>query len=432
LFKKQFPCRRAFHATSSNVVIPPPHPSEMAERSAASSQHHVASEPFHTPRGLEDAQILPSLQKRVANAGLVLIFGVGYVCVSAGLIAYNKYLIHADRFPFAVPLVFIHAVFCSCCCLILYLVQPKLFPSLSDPERKVKIDCDLIFRGALPIALMFSGQLALSNTAYLHSSVAFLQMMKEANLALVYTMSLAVAIEGFNWRGASILVAVVAATLLTIHGELHFSLTGFTIQGMSQFFECTKIVLQAMMLSQAGRKLDALTYVLVVMPLCAVLLGSALLFLVFVHPTQHLMTPTWAVLMHWWPHLLANACVAFALNVVIALFVKHSSAVAFILAGMVKDAMIVFTGVLFLSEIISALQAIGFTMQLGLIFVYTLTKNFPDEFEQGLLPGLRAVLSADSCRPSTALKVGTACRNERDYGAFEEGKPSAYSNKGHH
>jgi len=368
---------------------------------------------------------MPSVQERIATVGLVSMLGLGYICVSAGLISYNKYLMHVDRFPFAVPLVFLHAVFCSCCAFFLYLVQPRLFPSLSDPGRKVKIDCDLMFKGALPIAVMFSGQLALSNTAYLHSSVAFLQMMKEANLALVYAMSLVVAIERWNWRHAQILTAVVAATLLTIHGELHFSWTGFTIQGLSQLFECTKIVLQAMLLSSAGRKLDALTYVMLVMPLCAMILGSALLWLVYVQPSQHLMTPTWADLATWWPHLLVNACVAFTLNVVIALFIKYSSAVAFILAGMVKDAMIVCSGVLLLSEVISGMQGIGFFLQLALILVYTMTKTFPEQFEDGVVSGFRAVFSGEATKQSAASKVKTAGPGERDYGAFEEGKAPA-------
>ena len=375
----------------------------------AAAPNPAASTPLQ-----EGARDVQAARQPQAWGSMALVFGlgVGYIATSAGLISYNKFLISEGRFPYAVPLVLCHAIFCSVMAGLLYLVFPSLFPSLTDPERKVAVDRDLILKGALPIAIFFAGQLALSNTAYLHSSVAFLQMMKEANLALVYTFSLAVALEKFHWRSASILVLVVFATALTIHGELFFSWTGFFFQGSSQLFECTKIVLQAMLLSSAGKKLDALTYVMLVMPLCAVFLSMMLGVLIWVHPNEHMAVPDWNTVMLWKGHLFMNSCVAFCLNVVIALFVKHSSAVAFILAGVVKDAMIVFAGVVVLSEVISGLQTFGFIMQLGLIMVYSLAKTFPDKFEPGIMTGLSWVFFGTNPTPSAKAL-------EKDYGSLE-------------
>merc|ERR1719310_1078748 len=124
---------------------------------------------------------------------------------------------------------------------------------------------------------------------------------------------------------------ILIATTLTVHGELNFSWTGFAIQATSQLFESLKIVLQAMLLSNAGRKLDVLTYVVIVMPVCFLMLAFIFLFLVYVYPLEHLKTPAWSDVTDWWPVLLANACLAFALNLAIALFMKSSSAVGFIL-----------------------------------------------------------------------------------------------------
>jgi len=311
---------------------------------------------------------------------LVTLFAGLYVAFSTALIAYNKFLMHADRFPYAIALVLLHSIFCSLCTGLLFLCKPSMFPSLTDPARKVNVDRSLIAKGALPIAVLFSAQLVLSNTAYLHSSVAFLQMMKECNIVLVYVFSLVAVLEKFSWRSVGILLFIVIATTMTIHGEVHFSLTGFVIQGTGQLFECCKIVLQAMLLTSAGRKLDALTYVMLVMPLCAILLGGGYCaFTVFPH--EHFMTPQWHHLVQWWPHLLANACIAFALNVVIALFVKHSSAVAFILVGILKDAMIVAAGGLIFKEVITLVQGIGFFLQLCGIVTWSMMKQFPEMFE---------------------------------------------------
>jgi len=325
---------------------------------------------------------------------LVGLLGIAYIVCSAGLISYNNYLIDEKRFPYAVTMVFIHSCFCSVFSCFLYRVKPSLFPSLSDPTRRVTIDANLILTGCLPVALFFSAQLVLSNAAYLHSSVAFLQMMKEGNVVLVYVFSLIACLEKFSWRSVGLLACVVVATTMTIHGELHFSFTGFAMQGCSQVFECVKIVLQAMLLSNACRKLDPLTYVMIVMPLCAIIIGLGLCVLV-AFPHENFMVPSFAQVQQWWPHLLANACTAFALNVVVAAFVKHSSAVAFILVGIMKDAAIVFSSLLLFTEVISAVQMVGFILQLATIMVYSMVKTFPVRFEAGLVAGLRSFVTGE-------------------------------------
>jgi hypothetical protein len=353
----------------------------------------------------------------VNTFGLGILLGALYIGVSSGLIAYNKYLMHPDRFPFAVPLVLMHTAFCSAATGVLFLVKPSLFPSLSDPEKKVEVDRSLMLKGAVPIAFFFAGQLVLSNTAYLHSSMSFLQMMKEANLALVYLLSLAFALEKFNWWNARMLFLIAVFTGMTIHGELNFSMKGFIIQSCSQGFECLKIVLQAMLLTSAGRKLDALTYVMLVMPICFLVLLVLLLGLHFGPSQEILHVPHWHDFENWWPHLMVNTLIAFSLNVIIALFVKNSSAVAFLLAGIVKDAMIVLCAATFLHEHITMLQVVGFALQLGTITVYSLVKAFPEHFEQGVLPGLGSMLLGRD--PAAAKK---AAQEVKDYGAVEGGE----------
>jgi len=345
---------------------------------------------------------------------LLSLLGFGYIFCSTSLIAFNKYLINVDRFPCAICLVFIQMIFCSVFAGFLYLVKPSLFPSLSDPAKLVAIDSSLVLKRALPIAVLFAGQLVLSNTAYLHSSVAFLQMMKESHLALVYTFSLFAALERFSWRSVGIIFFIIFGLTLTIQGEVNFSMTGFILQGLSSLFECSRIVLSAMLLSNAGQKLDALTYVMLVMPLCALILGVGICALT-AFPQSQFMTPSWVQLVQWWPHLFANACVAFLLNVVIALFVKYSSAVAFILSGIVKDTMIVMASALVFRELISLVQVVGFFLQLVGILVWSLIKTFPDRFDAGLAAGFSSFIIRDEAVKGAVLlgkgKYGSTCED---------------------
>merc|ERR1719378_725313 len=71
------------------------------------------------------------------------------------------------------------------CCLMLYIAAPSLFPSMERTEGK-KMQ---VLKYFLPLAALFSVGVVLSNQAYLYCSVAFLQFMKQANVALIYGLS---------------------------------------------------------------------------------------------------------------------------------------------------------------------------------------------------------------------------------------------------
>ena len=49
---------------------------------------------------------------------------------------------------------------------------------LLDGAKEVKMSKDMFVRSILPIGVLFSGSLILSNTAYLYLSVSYIQMLK--------------------------------------------------------------------------------------------------------------------------------------------------------------------------------------------------------------------------------------------------------------
>lgn len=317
--------------------------------------------------------------------------GLGYIVISTGMISFNKYLIHGDRFPYAVPLVWLHTIFCSLLSVVLLFFFPSLFPSLTDPAKKVEIDRSLFLTGTLPIAAFFSIQLILSNTAFLHCSVAFLQFLKEGNTIIVYAFSVMLGLQRFTWRSMGILVFLLLATTMTIHGEIHFSYKGFLLKLSSQIFESAKTTMSSLLLSNVGRKLDAQTYVLFVMPFCFVFVGMTMIGL-HLAPQENFQMPAWADVLAWWPFLLLNAVMAFCLNISIALFVKHSSAMAFQFAGIVKDVCIVGGSWLIFHDAIAFQQVIGFGLQLTAIGLWTAIKMYPERFEDGILSGVARLL----------------------------------------
>jgi hypothetical protein len=305
------------------------------------------------------------------------------------MINFNKFLMNRHRFPYPAALSLAHMVFASVLAPLLFRARPSLFPTML--EKSSKIDRRLIVSGALPIAALFSTQLVLSNAAYLHCSIAFLQMMKESNLVWVYILSLVFSMEVFSTRNAVLLGMTLFATSLSVRGEINFSHVGFMMQATSQLFESSKIVLQSVLLSPGrGWKLDPLTYVLVVMPLCAICLCMTLSSMVVFWPNRpsDFMLPSFAEFHSWWPYILASCCVSFTLNVVVASFVRSTGAVAFILAGVIKDIIIVSSSSLIMGDTVSGMQALAFTLQISLVVTWSFLKQMPDQFEDGFLRGV--------------------------------------------
>lgn len=308
----------------------------------------------------------------------VLFYGAIYIAASSALIKYNKYLITPGRFPFALNLTFGQQVIGSTSLAVTYFLKPAHFSSLSDPEKSKDVTSRFWLMAVLPIALCFSGELVLSNSAYEFSSVAFLQMMKESNIVLVYIMSMAAQIECFDSTRARILFGLFLSTSLTVQGELAFDVRGFSIQGTSQILGCSKIVLQSVLLSAAGSKgLDALSYNLMVQPTTAFTVAVYVVFCMLAIP--QIETASLADYAVWWPHLLANGLTALALNLTVSAFIARTSAVGFIIVGILKDVCVIMFDVLISGTPISNLQIGAFACQVCFVGCYSLVKSFSKE-----------------------------------------------------
>jgi len=331
----------------------------------------------------------------------ILLLGSAMIVVSSGLIAFNKFLMTDSRFPYALPLVMVHTSFSAIVSVILLRLCPSLFPSLTDPLKKVTIDRDLLFGSVLPISCLFSGQLVLSNAALGHASIAFCQFLKEGNIAFIYFLSVMASIEKFRWRSFCVLLCIICATTVTIHGEAKFSTLGLLLRGLSLIFEGSKLVLQTILLSNTGKKLDAFTYLLLMTPMTFLLLSGSLGVEAMCFPKQ-LDMPSWHKIAEWAPLILLNAAVAYALNLVMANFCRAVSALGFALTGVIKDVMIVCVGVWVMNETVTGTQALGFTMQVILITNWSMMKMFPAEFEDGLVAGWGHLLDKALYGVSTA------------------------------
>lgn len=340
------------------------------------------------------------------HAVRIIFLGCLWCGVSASLISFNKSLMHQGRFPYPTVLVLLHMMFSSSMTGLLFCLCPTLFPALGAKEWRSELGRGPSIRGALAVAVLFSASLVTSNAAYIYSSVTFLQMMKEGNIVLIYLFSLLARIEPTCWQNATIILCIVAATSLTIHGEVHFSPSGFVFQALALLFGSSKLVVQAVMLSPSGLKLDVLSYILLVNPLSMALLGLLIWPAAYILPGTTFDIPSLAECATWAPILVLNCAVALVLNFIEAELIKTGSAVTLNFTGIVKDCAIVGMGTLMLKETVTPLQVAGFCTQISLVLLWSLKKTFPEQFEGGVFAGIRRLAAAAASRPWSLEEAG--------------------------
>merc|ERR1719201_3243627 len=299
---------------------------------------------------------------KVGEAVKIAIACLAYICLSASLINYNKFLMHADYFPYSVALTAWHMFVSSGMSMLVYCLFGKsLLPGMAYVEE----DKAGFIKKVIPLSLCFAISICLSNEAYLYCSVPFLQMCKELNVVMVYFVGLALAVERFNVQQATILLVIMMGCCMSIHGEMKFSKTGFVFQICAQFAEVIKIITQQKIMQ--GYKIDPLTMVLIMSPLCLVSLSVGLV--VFWQAGIVAKAQEHAV------HLLFNGFNAFALNVSVAVVIRFASGVGFVLAGVIKDVAIVACAALIFGALITPLQIIGFSIAVSGVLIHSVVRS---------------------------------------------------------
>lgn len=286
-----------------------------------------------------------------------------YILISAILIEYNKYLMHKDRFPFAMALTTCHMSMTLFWSYLLYWIAPSLYSAMPRTEgRRPEL-----LRWFVPLGCLFALGLACSNKAYLYCNVAFLQFMKEANVALVFGLGVFVGIQECSRSKLFILAWILLGAFMAVHGQVEFVWVGFLVQALSQLGECGKTVLGEKIMQ--GLKLDPMTYTMFMSPICL-----SILIVMTGATWEH---EVFARLKVWWPVLLPNACLAFLLNVTVAVIIKECSAITFILSGLVKDMVIVLASVYLFNETVVRQQLMGFAICLAGIVLWSHMRVHP-------------------------------------------------------
>ena len=166
-------------------------------------------------------------------------------------------------------------------------------------------------------------------------------------------------------------VFVVVGVALTSVGETYFSLLGFTFQSLAILAESTRLVLTNILMKSL--KLDPLSSLYYIAPVCAFFIGIAMLYFEASElPYERMMQSDFILTM------LINGCVAFTLNVAVVLLISNTSALVLTLAGIVKDILLVFLSVTVFGSPVTPLQYAGYGVALLGLNLHKEYKKNPD------------------------------------------------------
>ncbi|KAI9507579.1 triose-phosphate transporter family-domain-containing protein [Russula earlei] len=341
------------------------------ERDAGSDS---ASGPLPSPASASPAKPKPKL-----TASMIIPV---WIVLSSSVIIYNNYLYNTLNFKYPVFLVTFHLGFAAIGTRIL-----ERTTHLLDGAKDVHLTKDMFVRSILPIGLLFSASLILSNTAYLYLSVAYIQMLKAFTPVAILLISWLFRIQEPNRKLTTIVCMISFGVALASHGELRFNLIGFLTQAAAVAvrihshsfhtfrcsavsplgliahtqFEASRLVMIQILLH--GLKMDPLVSLHYYAPVCAVINLAILPFTEGLAPFFELARIGPLV-------LFSNAAVAFALNIAAVFLVSAGSGLVLTLAGVFKDILLITGSVLIFGSQITPLQVFGYSIALGGLILF--------------------------------------------------------------
>ena len=177
-------------------------------------------------------------------------------------------------------------------------------------------------------------------------------MLKAFTPVAVLIFSFFAGLEKTSCTEVYIVTIICVGVALTSVGEIYFSWLGFTFQSLAILAESTRLVLTNLLMKSL--KLDPLSSLYYVAPLCCLFIGVAcLVFEARELPWERMLQTEFILVM------LVNGLVAFTLNVAVVLLIGNTSALVLTLAGIAKDILLVMLSVAIFGSPVTPLQYAG-------------------------------------------------------------------------
>jgi drug/metabolite transporter (DMT)-like permease len=280
------------------------------------------------------------------------IYIVFWISISCTMILFNKAVLDQLKFPYPMFLTTWHMVFATVCTQIMAQAT-NMLPGVKEK----KVTREVFINKIVPVSLFFAVSLVLSNKSYIYLSVSYIQMLKAFTPVAVLIFSFFSGLEKASCTEVYIVLVICVGVALASAGESYFSLVGFTFQSLAILAESSRLVLTNILMKQL--KLDPLSSLYYIAPLCAAFIGVACLVFEFQDlPIDRIVSPTFLAV------LMVNGCIAFTLNIAVVLLISNTSALVLTLAGIIKDILLVFLSIVIFGSPVTPLQYAGYGVAL--------------------------------------------------------------------
>ncbi|KAG6539019.1 probable sugar phosphate/phosphate translocator At3g17430 isoform X1 [Zingiber officinale] len=285
-----------------------------------------------------------------------------YICLSSGVILYNKWVLSPKyfKFPFPITLTMIHMGFSGVVAFFLVRVFKVVAP--------VKMTFQIYATCVIPISAFFASSLWFGNTAYLHISVAFIQMLKALMPVATFIMAVICGTDKLRCDVFLNMVLVSIGVAISSYGEIYFNVVGTAYQVTGIFAEALRLVLTQVLLQKKGLTLNPVTSLYYIAP-CSFM---------FLFVPWYVLEKTGIeisqIQFNFWIFF-SNAVCALALNFSIFLVIGRTGAVTIRVAGVLKDwILIALSTIIFPESAITGLNIIGYAIALCGVVMYNYLK----------------------------------------------------------
>ncbi|KAI5476281.1 DUF250 domain membrane protein [Pseudohyphozyma bogoriensis] len=286
-----------------------------------------------------------------------------WISTSSFVILQNKHILSNLKFSHPIALTTIHLLFQTIATRLLRKYSP-LIDGAKELEATGKMTKEVFIRKIVPIGVLFSASLVLSNWVYLRLTVSFIQMLKAFTPVSVLLISFAMRLKEPSQKLLAIVMLISAGVAIASYGEIEFEMIGFLVQALAIAIESCRLVLVQILLQ--GMNMDPLTSLYYTAPVCLVVNASILL------PVEGFQPFYDAVELVGLPTLFGNACMTFALNLSSVWLIGKASGLVLTLAGVIKDILLITGSWAILGSTITSVQCFGYAIALGGLVAFKL------------------------------------------------------------
>ncbi|XP_028783531.1 probable sugar phosphate/phosphate translocator At5g05820 [Neltuma alba] len=282
-----------------------------------------------------------------------------------GVLLLNKYLLSNYGFAYPVFLTLCHMTACSFFSYVaVYVINVVPFQSIKSTNQMVKI-CGL--------SVVFCFSVVCGNISLKYIPVSFNQAIGATTPFFTAVFAYLVDRKREAWVTYATLVPVVAGVVIATGGEPSFHLFGFLICVSATSARAFKSVLQGVLLSSEGEKLNSMNLLMYMAPVAMLVLLPAALLMeqdviwITMNLARNDIRIVWL--------LLFSSSLAYFVNLTNFLVTKYTSALTLQVLGNAKGAVAVVVSILVFKNPISIVGMMGYALTVIGVVLYSETKK---------------------------------------------------------